>query len=228
MPDQDTPSPAQTDQNSASQQPGDTSTVEKKEPENLSLNGKPALQNTSADQVKTRLKTLVELGGFAVVLLVAINALLIYFASNQITLFKTNKQQISAALYNSSDLQNTVSFLETQKQQTDLITQSLPNEVGFIDFVKTLELISSQHGRDSRLGFDRGLPDQNLAYVPVTISMTTDKANLSEFLKKTEKLAYLFHIYKIEMNTVSVENDLWSVRIDARVYVSKNFRLNNK
>jgi len=195
-----------------SNQSGEQSLKEKNDPNPLKI-------------LLKRLTFLTEIGSLVAVGTLVICLVFIYLADKQVKLYLTNRQQISAALYNSSDLQNTVSFLEAQKQQTDVITQALPNEVGFIEFVKSLELIASQHSRDSRFQFSNSVTDQNSTFVPIKITMTTDSSNLNEFLKKTEKLAYLFHILKIETSSLSAGDDLWSIKIEARLYVNSKFRL---
>lgn len=176
--------------------------------------------------LRKRLTILMEIGTGLTLGLIVINFLIIYLSNNQVSLYRANRQQIAAALYNSSDIQNTVSFLEAQRQQTEIINQALPNENGFIDFVRTLELIAGQHSQNSQFEFDKGQKDNELSYVPISISMTTDSTNLNEFLKKTEKLAYLFHINTIDATRVTDTTDLWQIKISARLYVNTKFRLN--
>jgi hypothetical protein len=177
----------------------------------------------SVETVKKRITMSVELATFFTITVVAINGLLIYLTNNQVKQYRFNRQQIAAALYNSSDIQNTVDFLETQKQQTELINQALPNEQEFIQFVQTLELIAGEAATNSQFEFEslKRISDKNL--IPVRITMTTTSSGFSEFLSKAEKLPYLFQVNEIEASSLG-EEDIWQYRLNGIIYVSNKFR----
>lgn len=179
----------------------------------------------ATNKLKHRSVVLTEVAVILGVSVVLINFLLIYLTNNQVAQYHINRQQIAAAEYNSSDRAHTIAFLESQKLQTELILAAFPVENNFIDFIQTLELIGQESATNSRLEFSTlVVPKQGQSYVPFVINMTTDMANFGEFLKKTEKLAYLVEITSTEANTVDESNRLWNFKVNAKVYVSNQFK----
>lgn len=175
------------------------------------------------EKVNKHIRMTSELTSLFVVILLLINGLLIYLTNKQVQQYRFNRQQIAAALYNSSDIQNTVDFLETQKQQTQIINQALPKEQDFIEFIQTLELIAGEAATNSQFSFDQVKDNKGVKFVPVKITMTTTNAGFQAFLAKAEKLPYLFQINEIEA-TWQNDQDIWQYRLTGLVYVNSKFR----
>lgn len=178
-----------------------------------------------AKSTKHKSMLALEISVVITVMVLLLNFLMIYMTNKQTEQYQTTLAQIAATAYNTSDREYTVAFLESQKQNTQLIKRALPVEVEFIEFIQTLELISQESATQSQLEFNPYVPvTTGQSYVPFVISMTTDLINFTEFLKKTEKLPYILEIRSIEASLVDANAQIWNYKLFSKVYVSNQFR----
>ena len=177
-------------------------------------------------KIQSNKKLVLELGTLFCLVLVIVNIALIVFSKSQVAQYHVNLQQIAAAEYNSSDLENTVSFLETKRQQTQVISDALPKEDDLITFIQTLEVLSLENAGSSKLEITASAPrgEKGLMFIPFMLTMTTDLPNLLEFLKKVEKLSYLVEVVEINATPIGEDNVVWSFELASRVYVSNQFK----
>lgn len=180
-------------------------------------------------QIKSKTSSLIKISLVVTVifsLTTFVLLILIVNKSKQLTLIQT---QISAKSSDLVAIADAVDYLNNFKKEQDIVLEALPDEINLINFVNTIELLSSTYSTKHSLEFSALAPTKagNNQYIPLTIEISTNPSNFTLFLAGMEKLPYIIEITGIQSTEISVVDKVWEYKISSRVYVQNPFKSSN-
>lgn len=180
-------------------------------------------------QIKSKTSSLVKIGMVLVAILSLTTFVLLILIVNktkQLTLIQT---QLSAKTQDYVAISNASEYLNSNLGEQEIILNALPDESKLIDFVNTIELLSSNYSTKHTLEFSALAPTKigNNQYIPTMIVISTDPNNFQLFLAGLEKLPYIIEVTSIQSSVISADENIWEYKIASRVYVQNPFKSSN-
>lgn len=180
-------------------------------------------------QIKSKTSSLVKIGMVLVAILSLTTFVLLILIVNktkQLTLIQT---QLSAKTQDYVAISNASEYLNSNLSEQEIILNALPDESKLIDFVNTIELLSSNYSTKHTLEFSALAPTKigNNQYIPTMIVISTDPNNFQLFLAGLEKLPYIIEVTSIQSSVISADENIWEYKIASRVYVQNPFKSSN-
>jgi len=186
----------------------------------------PQKPETTAAQIRHNTQTLIYITAVIAIILVLTNVVLMVLVGSKTKQLAQIKQQIAVKTSDDKNLQSSVDYLAQNQKQLDDIINALPNESRLVEFIDTIESVSSENSNNSTLEFSAIAP-ASLAqdkYLPFVINLVTDMPNFQQYLTKLEKLPYVIEITSIQAKATDDSSKLWEFTIAARVFVQDPFK----
>lgn len=166
--------------------------------------------------------------------MVLVLAFLTVLLGGQIFIFNTFNKQLKEQqglleeIQSQSQSQEQISQqLSQYQEQIGKINQAFPDEVGLSEFVKVVGLHLSVF-EEGQLQFDTNQPitikEENIPFLPLTISATTTIENFSQFLGYLSNSPYLFAPQKLQLTVRQTIDEPVIFSLKGRLYVNQSLK----